>query len=109
MTARRKTMAPDDRIDKIATAALDSLQRRPKRRPQRDRRAGTIGSRRRTKPVVEGIRRKERTTRTLKGGSIYHGMNSTCIHLRAKDPNIYMYRRGKYIKNPLKKYNNRKG
>jgi hypothetical protein len=35
-------------------------------------------------------------------------MNNTCIHLRAKGPNIYMYRRGEYIKNPLEKYNNRK-
>jgi hypothetical protein len=39
-------------------------------------------------------------------GSIYHVMNITCIHLRAKSPNIYMYRRGEYTKTPLKKYNN---
>jgi hypothetical protein len=24
-------------------------------------------------------------------------MNNTCIHLRAKDPNIYMYKRGENI------------
>jgi hypothetical protein len=36
-------------------------------------------------------------------------MNSTYIHLRVRDPNIYMYRRGEYTKNPLEKYNNRKG
>jgi hypothetical protein len=38
--------------------------------------------------------------RTLIFGSVYHVMNSTYIHLRTKDPNIYMYRRGEYIKNP---------
>jgi hypothetical protein len=36
-------------------------------------------------------------------------MNSICIHLIANGLNIYMYRRGEYIKNPLEKYNNRKG
>jgi hypothetical protein len=35
-------------------------------------------------------------------------MNSTCIHLRVRGLNIYMYKRGEYTKNPLKKYNNRK-
>jgi hypothetical protein len=35
------------------------------------------------------------TTLTLKSGSVYHVMNITCIHLRAKDLNIYMYRRGR--------------
>jgi hypothetical protein len=38
----------------------------------------------------------------------YHVRNNTCIHMRAGGPNIYMYRRGKYIKNPLEEYNNRK-
>jgi hypothetical protein len=28
--------------------------------------------------------------------------------MRTECPNIHMYRRGKYTKNPLKKYNNRK-
>jgi hypothetical protein len=42
-------------------------------------------------------------------GSIYHVMNSTCIDLWVKGPNIYMYRRGRIYKEPLKKYNNRKG
>jgi hypothetical protein len=27
-------------------------------------------------------------------------MNSTCIHLRVKGPNIYMYRRGRIYKEP---------
>jgi hypothetical protein len=27
-------------------------------------------------------------------------MNSTCIHLRVKGPNIYMYRRGRKYKEP---------
>jgi hypothetical protein len=42
-------------------------------------------------------------------GSVYHVMTSTCIHLRVKDLNIYMYRRERIYKEPLKKYNNRKG
>jgi hypothetical protein len=33
-------------------------------------------------------------------GSINHVMNSTCIHLRAKGPNIYMYRRERTYKEP---------
>jgi hypothetical protein len=40
---------------------------------------------------------------------VYFVMISTYIYLRAKDPNIYMYRRGEYTKNPLEKYNNREG
>jgi hypothetical protein len=44
---------------------------------------------------------------TLVYGSVYHVMNNTCIHLRAKSPNIYMYRRGRIYKEPLKKNNNR--
>jgi uncharacterized protein involved in tolerance to divalent cations len=52
---------------------------------------------------------------------VQYVMNSTCIHLRTggsniyvykgeiyKDSNIYMYMKVKYIKNPMKKYNNRK-
>jgi hypothetical protein len=39
--------------------------------------------------------------------SVYHVINNACIHLRVKCLNIYMYRRGEYIKNLLKKYNNR--
>jgi hypothetical protein len=35
-------------------------------------------------------------------------MNSTCIHLRVRRLYIYMYRRGRIYKEPLKKYNNRK-
>jgi hypothetical protein len=35
-------------------------------------------------------------------------MNNTCIHLREKGQNIYMYRREKIYKEPLKKYNNKK-
>jgi hypothetical protein len=27
-------------------------------------------------------------------------MNSTCIHLRVRDPNIYVYRRGRIYKEP---------
>jgi hypothetical protein len=42
-------------------------------------------------------------------GLVYHVMNSTCIDTRVLGLNICMYRRGKYIKNPLKKYMNAKG
>jgi hypothetical protein len=45
---------------------------------------------------------------TLISSSVYHVTNGTCMHLRHKGSNIYMYRRGEYIKNPVKKYNNRK-
>jgi hypothetical protein len=42
-----------------------------------------------------------RQTLTLKTGSVYYVMNITCIYLRAKDPNIYMYRmRRIYKKTP---------
>jgi hypothetical protein len=57
---------------------------------------------------VEGIHGKERTL-TLKSGFVYHVMNNTYIHLRAKDSNIYMYRRGRIYKEPPQKYNNKKG
>jgi hypothetical protein len=53
-------------------------------------------------------REREKRTLTLFCGSVYHVRNSTCIHLRTGGPNIYMYMKGKYTKNPLKEYNNRK-
>jgi hypothetical protein len=37
---------------------------------------------------------------TLVFGSVYHVLNDTYIHLRAKGPNIYMYRRGRIYKDP---------
>jgi hypothetical protein len=55
--------------------------------------------------VFEGEENKPKPKKT---DFVYHVMNNTCIHLRAKGPNIYMYRRGEYTKNPLEKYNNRK-
>jgi hypothetical protein len=39
-------------------------------------------------------------TLTLKAGSVYHVRNSTCILLRAKGLNIYMYKRGRIYKEP---------
>jgi hypothetical protein len=44
--------------------------------------------------------RERKTNLTLKTSSVYHVMNITCIHLRAKGPNIYMYRRGGIYKEP---------
>jgi hypothetical protein len=35
-------------------------------------------------------------------------MNNICIHMRARGPNTYMYKREEYTKNSLEKYNNRK-
>jgi hypothetical protein len=54
-------------------------------------------------------RGREEKILTLNSGSVYHVRNNTCIHSRANDPNIYIYRRGEYTKNPLEKYNNIKG
>jgi DNA-binding transcriptional regulator YdaS (Cro superfamily) len=34
--------------------------------------------------------------------ALYHVMNNTCIYLRFKGPNIYMYRRGRIYREPLK-------
>jgi hypothetical protein len=45
-------------------------------------------------------REREEQTLTLICGSVYHVMNSTCIHLRVKGLNIYMYRRGRIYKEP---------
>jgi hypothetical protein len=44
--------------------------------------------------------RERETTLTLKTGSVYHVRNITCIHLRAKGPNIYIYRRERIYKEP---------
>jgi hypothetical protein len=57
---------------------------------------------------VQDWEREERTL-TLICGSVYHVKNSTCIQLRTKDLNIYMYKRGRIYKEPLEKYNNKKG
>jgi hypothetical protein len=54
-------------------------------------------------------REREERTLTLICGSVYHVKNSTCIQLRTKGPNIYMYKRGRIYKEPLEKYNNKKG
>jgi hypothetical protein len=35
-------------------------------------------------------------------------MNSTCIHMGGKDPNIYMYRKEKIYREHMEKYSNRK-
>jgi hypothetical protein len=43
---------------------------------------------------------EERNKLTLICGSRYHVMNNTCIYLRAKCPNIYMYKRGRIYKEP---------
>jgi hypothetical protein len=39
-------------------------------------------------------------TLTLVFDSVYHVMNSTCIHMRTEDLNIYMYRRERIYKEP---------
>jgi hypothetical protein len=40
--------------------------------------------------------------------SVYYVLNSTCIYMRAEGLNIYIYRRERIYKEPLKKYNNKK-
>jgi hypothetical protein len=55
------------------------------------------------------LREREERTLTLICGSVYHVKNSTCIQLRTKGLNIYMYKRGRIYKEPLEKYNNKKG
>jgi hypothetical protein len=57
------------------------------------------------KPTMVKCRNRgeEKITLTLKIGSIYHVINSTCIHLRVKSPNIYMYRRGRTYIEPYEK------
>jgi hypothetical protein len=45
---------------------------------------------------------EERRTLTLKIGSVYHVSNSTCIYLRIRGLNIYMYMKGKIYKELLK-------
>jgi hypothetical protein len=39
---------------------------------------------------------------TLVFDSVYHIMDSTCIHMRIKDLNIYMYRRERIYKEPTR-------
>jgi hypothetical protein len=53
--------------------------------------------------------RERKMNLTLKTGSVYHVMNITCIHLKVKTLNIYMYRREKIYKKSWEKYNNKKG
>jgi hypothetical protein len=63
------------------------------------------------KPTMVKCRNRgeEKITLTLKIGSVYHVINSTCIHLRVNSPNIYICTGGEeYTKNPIKKYNNKK-
>jgi hypothetical protein len=52
--------------------------------------------------------RGSKTNLTLKFDSVYHVMNITCIHLRIKRLNIYMYISETIYKELLKKYNNTK-
>jgi hypothetical protein len=44
---------------------------------------------------------QEEKNPTLVFAFVYHVMNSTCIHLRVRGPNIYMYKRGRIYKEPL--------
>jgi hypothetical protein len=51
-----------------------------------------------TSAMPDQLLREERKNISLVFGSICHVMNSTCIHLRAKGLNTYMYRRGRIYK-----------
>jgi hypothetical protein len=46
---------------------------------------------------------ERKTNLILKTSSDYHVMNSTCIHLKAKVMNIYMYMRARIYKEPPEK------
>jgi hypothetical protein len=75
-------------------------------RPATEGRKQPQGKRRERTTVMkckENFLESEKTL-TLIFGSWYYVMNSTRIHLRTESPNIYMYMKGKYTKNPLKKY-----
>jgi hypothetical protein len=71
-------------------------------------------SKRRSRWVVGKVQQigcgRERTEPNLTLGidSIYYIRNNTCINLRIKGLNIYMYRRWRILKKSLKKYNNKK-
>jgi hypothetical protein len=113
---RRRPPPSEDRCGQrsktLATGSRRSRQRRP-RRSRRDQAA----EKKLQEEEADGWWVDSATdqlgrvklTLTLKIGSLYHVMNSTCIHLRVKGLNIYMYRRRRIYKEPLKKYNNRKG
>jgi hypothetical protein len=53
-------------------------------------------------PRAGSIRERDERILTLIFGSVYHVINITYIHLRANDPNIYMYKRKKIYKEPYK-------
>jgi hypothetical protein len=57
----------------------------------------------------EKLWEEKEETLTLICGSGYHVMNSTCIHLRVRARICTCIGGGEYTKNPLEKYNNRKG
>jgi hypothetical protein len=74
-----------------------------------DRRSFTLKPRKRSVGCDEVQKKKILGGKeTLISSSVYHVTNDTCMHLRHKGSNIYMYRRGRIYKEPHEKYNNRK-
>jgi hypothetical protein len=57
---------------------------------------------------ARSIREREERTLTLICGFVYHVINITYIHMRARGPDVYIVQEGEYTNNPLEKYNNRK-
>jgi hypothetical protein len=97
-TARSKE-ASGWRHDQSLAPALNPEQKRRRRRAQERRPAATEYSADHVRRSRDGKKkcmkssRERKTNLTLKTDSVYHIMNNTCIHLRVKDPNIYMYKR----------------
>jgi hypothetical protein len=75
-----------------------------------DRRSFTMKKPRKRSAGCDEVQQKKILERkeTLISSSVYHVTNDTCMHLRHKGSNIYMYRRGRIYKEPHEKYNNRK-
>jgi hypothetical protein len=90
------TSAPDNGDVQVAaqTSAVSTIE-------------GSFGTKKQDRSRMKCRELWERgKTLTLNSGSVYYVRNNTYIHLRAKSLNIYMYRRERIYKEPLK-YNNK--
>jgi hypothetical protein len=89
--SQRLTEPSQQRVDTGSMQPLTSTKKKTKKRKIDLERRLTGTS------AMPGMRRRENLTLIL---PLYHIMNSTCIHLRAKVLNIYMYRSGRIYKEP---------
>jgi hypothetical protein len=93
-------------LDAVVTDAKKKRRRRP------DTRGGAVGKKQRSKKLHDEEAKNDcadndEVQRKIVGREReetcdcgYHVMNNTCIHLRVKVPNIYMYKRGRIYKEP---------